>query len=483
MKRGIERPIGPHAEDLILHEAPGGAPRRVMLVAPSVVEVGEPFDIAVSVLDRHGLPCTRGTGQVKLKRGPLLPCTQRVAFESGEVAARRLAAGLCGEEGLFRIEAEYEGKAVVSNPVGCVRKARGRLWWGDPHIHTVLSDCHADRCRMPDVASVMARDVYFLDWVTLADHVSNGRGSRGKWRALRLTEARYTEPGRFVMLPGYEASLKGGCGGDNNIYFLGDLALYVDEHDGGNVRTLCEKLEGTRFFTVPHHTSRTGKHGAIPESIYPGPERMPVVEIHSKWGTSEHRGNSTPLHKIADGPVYVQDLLRQGYHLGFVGGTDTHTSLTFARGIEPGHIDRPPGITAVAASRLSQRSIFENILRRNCYAASGQRIFLEVTVAGKPMGREVVCSPGSAPAGRTIRVLCGAEEAIAAVEIVRNGEVIHTHHPDSWKAEFSFTDTEPLDACAITATRMKTNFVYYYVRVTTPSMAKAWSSPVRFVLE
>lgn len=482
MKRAMERPMEPYARDLVLREAAGGAPWRVMLVAPSVVEVGERFDIGVSVLDRRGLPCTRGTGLVTVERGPLVPQAQGVAFRRGEVAACRLAAGLCREEGLFRIEAWYEGEEVFSNPVRCVRKAPRRLWWGDPHIHTVLSDCHADRCRMPDVACVIARDVYFLDWASLTDHVSNGRGSRGKWKALRLADARYTERGRFVMLPGYEASLRGGCGGDNNIYFLGDLPLYVDEYEGGNVRTLCEKVAGARFFAVPHHTSRVGKHGAIPESIYPGPERMPVVEIHSKWGTSEHPGNSTPLRQVADGPVFAQDLLRQGYHLGFIGGSDTHTSLTFARGIEPANLRRPPGITAVAASRLSRKSIFENMCARNCYAASAQRILLDVSVAGKPIGEEIVWSRKSAGTPRAIRVLCGAQEEIAVVEIVRNGDVIYTHRPRSWKAGFTFTDTEPLDMCAINAPGMGTNFAYYYVRVTTRSTAKAWSSPVRFVL-
>ena len=56
--------------------------------------------------------------------------------------------------------------------------------------------------------------------------------------APRLTDARYTEPGGRHATGYWEASLKGGSGGDTNVYFLGDLALYVDEYDAETRPTL-----------------------------------------------------------------------------------------------------------------------------------------------------------------------------------------------------------------------------------------------------
>ena len=98
---------------------------------------------------------------------------------------------------------------------------------------------------------------------------------------------------------GYEASLEGGSGGDNNVYCRGDLEDYVDHWEGGN-RKLADALPETS--SVPHHTTRAGKHGELSDAIYPGPDLMPVVEVHSKWGTSEFRGNPRPLQKVHAGP-------------------------------------------------------------------------------------------------------------------------------------------------------------------------------------
>jgi hypothetical protein len=470
------------AEQIIRSEAAGSAPHDVMLIVPTIVGVGEQFDIGVSVLDRTGRPSTTGTNRLTVLAGEALERARHVEFAPGRVAACRICGARITKPGVFRVRAMYDGRSHHSNPVHCLPRPRRRVWWGDPHIHTTLSDCHVDSCRTPDVGCVAARDVYFLDFVSLTDHVSNGRGSKGKWKTLRAIDARYDEPGRFTMLPGYEASLKSGSGGDNNVYFHDSLPHFVDAHDDGDVLTLCKGLKGKRFFVVPHHTSRARKHGALREEIYPGPETMPLVEIHSKWGTSEYRGNPYPLREVAEGPCFAQDLLAQGYHLGFIAGTDTHTTLTFARGIEPRHIDRPPGITAVIGSHLSRASIFRNLRSRNCYATTGERILLEVSVCGRPMGTEVTCSRSAAPTRRTLRVRCAAREDILSVEIVRSGEVIHVASPSQWLVEFEHVDATPWRDCALSAPRLGSTFAYYYVRVTTRGGAMAWSSPIRFSL-
>jgi hypothetical protein len=476
--------MDPIYEDILLDEAAGGAATEVMLVVPSVVEVNEAFEIGVSFLDKNGQGCSKGTPELTLKKGAMLKKELTVQFAKGSIAAARVPGAKVSKAGTFRLEGRWKGKAVFSNPVRCVAKATRRIRWGDPHIHTTIGDCVVHLCRTPDCAAIAAQHVYFLDWVTLADHVSNNRGSRGRWMTLRATDRRYNDPGRFVMLPGYEASLSGGSGGDNNVYFVGDLDIFVDHHGKGNSKTLSKELDPLSHIVVPHHTTRTGKHGEIPKDIYPGPDKMPVVEIHSKWGSSEFRGNTQPLqdHLLHDGPSTVQDLLAQGYHLGFVGGTDAHCSLTWGRvpGFESDHIDRLPGITAVSTPSLTQKGIFSNIRSRNCYAACGQRTLLDVTVGGKGMGKEVILTKSKLPKTRKIVIDCAAKEDIATIEIIRNGKIIHTEKPKCWRSEFTFIDDAPLTDVAMKSTKPKTNFVYYYVRLATKTDAKAWSSPVKY---
>jgi hypothetical protein len=231
------------------------------------------------------------------------------------------------------------------------------------------------------------------------------------------------------------------------------------------------------FITVPHHTTRTGKHGEIRPDIYPGPEVMPVVEIHSKWGTSEYRGNPNPLKKIHEGPSYAVDLLNSGLPLGFIGGTDTHS--TMPAGFGDDHLDRLPGMTAVLAPELTRDAIYDGIRSRNCYAASHERIYLQVDIAGASPGEQI--STGKTKGERVIRALAAGRSDLEAIEIVRNGETIHRHEVSDWRGEVEFTDRDDLAPLAKNSPHLG-RFVYYYVRVTCRSGAQAWSSPVWIIL-
>ncbi|MFW6133050.1 MAG: hypothetical protein ACOC8F_04080 [Planctomycetota bacterium] len=456
-------------------EAPGAAPERAQLVAPTVVRPRQAFALRLALADATGYPSVAFDGAVTIRGAFAAPKQAEVRFAAGEPAVAVADGFVIPEEGVYRFTAELDGRTFHSNPVICRTNAR-TLWWGDPHVHTVLSDCHAVRCRSLAFCFVAARHFAGLDWATAADHVSNGRCTPGKWKESVAASQAHDDPPVFVTLPGYEASFKGGAGGDNNIYMTAWAEMFVDDFEEGSVRTVCEKLaevmpDGERFFAVPHHTTRTGKHGEIPESIYPGAERMPVVEIHSKWGTSEYRGNPNPLKKIHQGPSYVVDLLDAGLRLGFVGGTDTHA--TMPAGFGDDHLDGPPGMTAVRSDTLSRRAIFDGIADRNCYATSLERVYLDVTVAGQDMGR---CAPWpDASRPREIRIEAAGRSHLTRVDIVRNGETIHSERLDGWHDECRFTDDETLP---LLDAPYLGRFAYYYVRVTCASGARAWSSPV-----
>jgi hypothetical protein len=200
---------------------------------------------------------------------------------------------------------------------------------------------------------------------------------------------------------------------------------------------------------------------------------MPVVEIHSKWGTSEVRGNPNPLHKIHPGPSYAVDLLDRGLRLGFIAGTDTHATMPSGRGVESEAHDRLPGLTAVFGDALSRDAIFDGIRARHCYAASLERVYLDVSVAGTPMGQTLPWPDPAAP--RAIQVVAAAKSDIEAIEVVRNGRTVHCHPAGAWQSGFLFTDDarlEWLDSPHLG------RFAYTYVRVTCASGAQAWSSPV-----
>jgi hypothetical protein len=204
---------------------------------------------------------------------------------------------------------------------------------------------------------------------------------------------------------------------------------------------------------------------------------MPVVEIHSKWGTSEYRGNPTPLLKIHPGPSYVQELLACGYRLGFIGGTDCHTSLTFCRWLESEAHQAQPGLTAVMVAKNHRDDIYDAIKARRCYAACGERILLDVDCGGLSMGQS-----GGLPASGEVPIKAeyAAESDIISVEVIRNGEVVHTEAPKDWKGSFAWTDEGVFGAAPIRDFESGAPMVYYYIRVTAQDDARAWSSPCWF---
>ncbi len=478
----------PHFHRKVLaQEAAGGAPVLVSLVVPTVTVPGEPFTVKVAVLDDRGFPSLECDGAVTVRGPGSSAPPAEVRFAHGKPAVAAVRGVVVPAEGFFRLEAALGGDVFVSNPTVCTRTPEQRFYWGDPHVHTVLSNCHADKCRSLNFCYTAGRYLSALDWVAAADHVSNGRCDFSKWKEQCIVRDLYDDPPEFVTLPGYEASLKGGAGGNNNVYMLRAPEMFIDDYEEGNVRTLCEKLAHVlskdEFFVVPHHTTRTKKHGEIDDDIYPGADLMPVIEVHSKWGTSEHRGNPGPLQDVHPGPSYAVDLLNRGLQLGFVGGTDTHATmpsgvgrrLALASSIEPGHIDRLPGLTAVRVGELTRSAVFQGIKHRRCYATSLERIYLDGTVAGHQFGTRADWPDPDEP--RTIEVAVAAQSAIASIELVRNGEVIHTHPCTGWHETLTYADADTLEGIALHSKWLGT-FVYYYVRVTCASGAQGWASPV-----
>ncbi len=455
-------------------EAPGKGLDRIMITIPAIVRPAEPFAAVVSLLDANAMPIIGQGESIKLLCGTNTACD--ISFPPGRSAVCRVEGLVWQETGFFRLQAEIDGKRFVSNPSMATTEDRPLLLWGDPHIHTTVGDCHAERCRTRNLAYSASRYAYGLDFVAIADHVSWApRGTPGKWYDNLAACELFDAPGVFTALYCYETSMKGGRGGDCNIYLRQPSRTYVDPWpEDLNVTGLCSRIEDD-FLAVPHHTTRTGKHGEIPPEAYPGETLMPVVEIHSKWGTSEYRGNPTPLLQVHPGPSYVQDLLAQGYPLGFIGGTDSHTSLTFCRWLETEAHRAQPGLTAVMAPANNRNAIWDAMQSRHCYAACGERIWLDVDIGGLPMGQAGEC-PTSGTV--TIKAQYAAESTIETVEVIRNNQVVHRETPGHWNGQLDWTDTAAADAPPMYDVATGKPTVFYYVRVTAQADARAWSSPV-----
>ncbi len=112
----------------------------------------------------------------------------------------------------------------------------------------------------------------------------------------------------------------------------------------------------------------------------------------------------------------IEYQLAAGRRFGFVASTDDHFGYPGAWG---------EGIVGVWAKDLSSASLFEAIRSRRTYAATGDRIRLEFTLNGKPMGSEL---PDVRE--RRLKVAVEAEDSIRMIELVKNGRVIRRHFPE-----------------------------------------------------
>ncbi|RMD74127.1 MAG: hypothetical protein D6820_17365 [Lentisphaerae bacterium] len=473
----------PFSARVLRNETPGGEPVRLEVSLPSVGVAGQPVSVHLVLLDEKGYPChTDGS-------------MQEVVVTDGEkrVRARLAPHGIASLQlkdwplpqidnaKFYRLHAECGTIFGTSNAMRLYEDPRDdglSIFFGDPHVHTVLSRCHDIRCRSLNFAYTAARHVAALDWMAATDHVSNGRCDSAKWKEEMLACELYCQSPEFTTIPAYEASLQGACGGDVNVYLNRCIGQYVDHYEEGNIRTLVSELRelvgSDAFFVVPHHTTRTGKHGEIPRSIFPGSAWLPAVEIYSQWGTSEYRGNPDPLTKIHPGPSYVQDLLNQGYRLGFLGGTDTHATMPFGYG--DNHLPHRPGGTGVWAEKNDRYTIWHQLYSRHTYAVRAEKIFLEAYLAQKPMGSafDISLIDEELP----LEVTVGAKSRVN-VELVTSGKslplatltpeeqgTIRTHLAAKTLPKLECPDVAP--------------FSWAYIRVRTDDGNAAWSSPFWF---
>ncbi|GAH67311.1 unnamed protein product, partial [marine sediment metagenome] len=132
---------------VLAEEAPGGEPRYVSLVVPSVGRSGEPFPVKAAVLDRWGHPTLGLGGEVRVECPSASPSAIEIGFEPARAAVAAAHGLTIDRHGLFRLSCEFAGEVFHSNPIRVSESPETPIYWGDPHVHTVLSDCHPDRCR------------------------------------------------------------------------------------------------------------------------------------------------------------------------------------------------------------------------------------------------------------------------------------------------------------------------------------------------
>ena len=398
-----------------LPDAPGfpivpGVPVSLHAVCPSDCIVGEPFDVILRAEDRwgnptlipEGDPCLaeqNGEGKVRAGEKPLFsrdPASYRFTRRFDKV-------------GIYRLSARVPNTDLMteSNPIQVHDKAPHlRIFWGDLHSGQTEVGCGAGSLKehftfARDVAGLQFASQQSNDhYVTLED-----------WKLIRDQTEAFNDPGRFVTFLGCEWSPPTEKGGDRNVIYRQDeprlrrSARFFTESDPDpepdlpDAQVFLERMKWEEVLINLHAGGRTTN------LKFHEPVIEPLVEVHSTHGTSEW---------------LVQEALARGYRVGLTAGTDG--VMTRPGTCQPGsRVCRNvrSGLTAIYARGLNKDDLWTGLKARRCYATSGERILLWVSVDGHPMGDEF-----QTDGKPLIRITAEGTAAIERVDLVRGLDLL-----------------------------------------------------------
>ena len=384
----------------------GGKVAGVHGFAPSVAAVGEAFTVAARAEDRFG---NRAVG----------PMPAWEVLVNGNVFAEIPAGGEAiallhdvsfDSPGVYRFAFRAKDGSAngVANPVLVETAPERRIYWGDTHGHSGF----AEGVGTPERFMIWARDDARLDFVTHSEH--DIWMDDFEWNVLRENVRRFSQSPRlprspahaedrgFVAFLGYEWTIQNTQGGHHNVLFRtpdGRKRIPAQEY-----ATLSALYRGLR----DHHNP--GDVVVIPHAHQAGdyrqsdPQLQPLVEVMSQHGSFEWFGR-----------MY----LRQGHQVGFTAASDNHLSQPGYAAPQGGSLSQRGGLGALRAESGDRDALFDAMKNLAAYATTGDRIILDMTVNGTPMGTRAPFAEQRALAGRVI-----GTAPIHTVAVVKNDAVI-----------------------------------------------------------
>ncbi len=441
------------AESPMLDIVPG-TPHHLTAFCSAQVRVGEPFELQVQaedvdfncVTDSKGRASYTGSVAVRDEDGTLL--AQAVPVSNG-IGRVRLTVDKAGPRRFRVSDGDLEGR---SNPCKAfVELPKYRIYWGDIHGHTGISDGLGDSC---DEYFSYGRDIARLDVCALTDH------GHFDWPQNVEAVKKYYEPSRFVTILAQEA----GAGSDHmNYYFRRDDTSHVRAwvQDYGKLQQLVldqyNSSDEPELATGPHHFSYRRGDDRYPFGIW-DTRVCRFVEVYSSHGTSEYRGNPRPVGgPTAEENKFMQYALAQGLRFGIIASSDNHDS-------RPGRTiwgQYPGGLAAFLAPALTREDIWKALWDHRTYGTSFDRIYMEFTIDDHIMGSEVETDGRVQIAYEVVGKTDGVK-----TELLCNNQVIRTDDTRTGIVQIAFTH-EPSAAESA-----------YYLRVTQENGQRAWSTPI-----
>ncbi len=362
--------------------------------APSIVKVGETFDISVRSEDRY---YNRATGKIPAYDVTVngAPYEPSAIMPAGTAGISHLTDVRFDTPGIYRFsfqsgDGQIRGK---SNPIWVKENPDRRIYWGETHGHSGFAEGQGT----PDGYFQFGRDDARLDFLTLSEH--DIWLDDYEWQVLKDAVGKYNVENQFIVIAGYEWTVKRQFGGHHNVFFRHpENRKRVSSHRAPFLTELYRKLymenDPEDVLIIPH------AHQAGDWRINdPGMERL--VEIMSMHGTFEWFGKRYLLN---------------GAQVGFVGASDDHIGHPGYTSTLAGGLAQRGGLAGVIARKKTTDDIFDALRTRLVYATSGSRIILDVKLNGADMGTRQPHTQNRVLRGKAI-----GTGPIDTIAVVKNG--------------------------------------------------------------
>jgi hypothetical protein len=364
--------------------------------APSVVGVGESFEISVRTEDRLYNRATNGAPEYEvLVNGE--PHSSIPADEAGLTVLENLA---FDESGVYRFSFRSPDGAVTgeSNPIWVREDPKRRIYWGELHAHGGF----AEGLGTPEWFFRFAKEDARLDFVSLSEH--DVWMVDQEWRTMQEFCDRYTEQGEFIAFLGYEWTVAALRGGHHNVFF---------RTSEGRERVGLQRAPTlSELYFQLRQENDLDDVLIIPHAHTPGdwrvtdPDLEKLIEIMSMHGHFEWFG---------------QRYLSRGYEMGFIAASDDHLSHPGYTGTLAQGLFQRGGLAAAIAPSKTSDAIFDSLRSLSAYATTGERIILDLELNGEPMGSRAAFDMERRIRGRII-----GTSPIDTVAFVKNGTDVWT---------------------------------------------------------
>ncbi len=470
--------------EIFTMDVKGNALDRIRIITPSFVTKNKRFDIVIRFEDQFGNLTSNAPEDtlVELTYEQLRENLNWKLFvpETGFVTLPNF---YFNEVGTYRIQLKNlkTDQLYFSSPIKSFAGDEKNLLWGLLHGESERMD------SLDNIENCLRhmRDEQAMNFYASSPFDSIEETPESGWKAIAQNIGEFNEVDRFITYLGFQwmgEPLKEGL---RQFLYLkdGKPLLRFKDAKSNSLKKIYKISLPKDFLSIPSFTMAKGMEYDFSEF---NPEYEKVVEIYNAWGSSEctaKEGNLLPIlgtgkdsvKESAKGSILAA--LKKNHRFGFVaGGLDDRGNYTHL--FDAGQEQYPPGLTAILADDHSRESIFQALHQRSCYATTGERILMGFDISGTRMGQEI--STQSKPGlviNRHISGFVGGTSPVKTIEIIRNGDVIHTIKPNVCNFDFTFDDLVDLKEIALKQ-KNSNPFVFYYLRITQTDYHMAWSSPI-----